>query len=76
MTQAKALGMQVTYDTTINGKASDFTAQATALANSGATATWLYMAPTPAANLATTPTASATTRPGSPTRSPGTSTSR
>ncbi len=52
--QAKALGMQVTYDTTINGKDSDFTAQATALANSGATATWLYMAPTPAANIATT----------------------
>ena len=47
------------------------TARRSALSRSGATATWLYMAPTPAAKLANQADARATTRRGSPTRSRG-----
>ena len=45
------LGAQVTYSQAINGNDNDFSQQALALSRSGATATWLYMAPTPAAKL-------------------------
>jgi branched-chain amino acid transport system substrate-binding protein len=46
------LGGQVTYSSAINGNDNDFSQQARALATSGATACWMYMAPTPAAKLA------------------------
>jgi branched-chain amino acid transport system substrate-binding protein len=47
-----ALHATVAYAKTVEGQASDFSNEALGLANSGATATWLYMAPTPAATLA------------------------
>jgi branched-chain amino acid transport system substrate-binding protein len=46
------LGAQVTYSQAIDGNGNDFSQEALALSRSGATATWLYMAPTPAAKLA------------------------
>jgi branched-chain amino acid transport system substrate-binding protein len=46
------LGGQVTYSQAIDGQENDFSQEALALSRSGATATWLYMAPTPAAKLA------------------------
>ena len=50
-TEAKKLGLDVVYETQISGEANDFSAQASQLRSSGATATWLYMAPIPAAKL-------------------------
>ena len=46
-----ALGAKVTYHTSIDGQGNDYSSEALALSRSGATATWLYMAPTPAAKL-------------------------
>ena len=51
-TEAKKLGLDVVYETQISGDSNDFSAQASQLRTSGATATWLYMAPIPAAKLA------------------------
>lgn len=50
--QAKALGVEVVYSKAIDGQANDFSSEALGLREAGATATWLYMAPTPAAKLA------------------------
>jgi branched-chain amino acid transport system substrate-binding protein len=47
-----ALGGQVAYSKAIQGSDNDFQGVALDLKKSGATATWLYMAPTPAAKLA------------------------
>src|SRR5207247_5870610 len=49
-----ALGGKVTYSKAIDGQANDFSNEALGLRQSGATAAWLYMAPTPAAKLANT----------------------
>ncbi|HVF21103.1 MAG TPA: ABC transporter substrate-binding protein [Mycobacteriales bacterium] len=49
--EAKKVGLQVVYETQIDGNGNDFSAQASSLRTSGATATWLYMAPIPAAKL-------------------------
>lgn len=47
------LGAEVVYAQAINGQdQNDFARESLALSQSGATATWLYMAPTPAAKLA------------------------
>jgi branched-chain amino acid transport system substrate-binding protein len=46
------LGADVTYNKTVEGQANDFSNEALALSTSGATAVWLYMAPTTAATLA------------------------
>ncbi len=46
------LGAEVTYSAAIDGQENDFASEARALSTSGATAAWLYMAPTPAAKLA------------------------
>lgn len=46
------LGARVSYSKAIDGQNNDFSNEALQLSNSGATATWLYMAPTPAAKLA------------------------
>ncbi|HVE64270.1 MAG TPA: ABC transporter substrate-binding protein [Mycobacteriales bacterium] len=51
-TEAKKLGLDVVYESQIDGNGNDFSAQAAQLRESGATATWLYMAPIPAAKLA------------------------
>ena len=51
-TEARKLGLEVVYETQISGDSNDFSAQASQLRSSGATATWLYMAPIPAAKLA------------------------
>lgn len=48
----KELGGQVVYQKAIEGQDNDFQGVALDLKQSGATATWLYMAPTPAAKLA------------------------
>jgi branched-chain amino acid transport system substrate-binding protein len=45
-------GGQVSYSQAIDGNGNDFSQEALALSRSGATAAWLYMAPTPAAKLA------------------------
>ncbi|MBW3556854.1 MAG: ABC transporter substrate-binding protein [Actinobacteria bacterium] len=50
--QVEKLGAQVVYSKSIDGQNNDFSSEALQLAGSGATATWLYMAPTPAAKLA------------------------
>ncbi|HVE95098.1 MAG TPA: ABC transporter substrate-binding protein [Acidimicrobiales bacterium] len=50
--RVQALGKQVTYSKAIEGQENNFSDVALELSNSGATATWLYMAPTPAAKLA------------------------
>lgn len=50
--QVKALGGEVVLERSIDGQGNDFSSEALALSRSGATATWLYMAPTPAAKLA------------------------
>lgn len=50
--RVQALGKQVTYSKAIEGQENDFSGVALDLSNSGATAAWLYMAPTPAAKLA------------------------
>jgi branched-chain amino acid transport system substrate-binding protein len=42
----------VSYAKTVEGQANDFSNEALGLESSGATAVWLYMAPTPAATLA------------------------
>jgi len=47
-----ALHADLTYSKTVEGQANDFSNEALALSNSGATAVWLYMAPTTAATLA------------------------
>ena len=47
-----ALDADVVYAKKIEGQGSDFSNEALALSNSGATAVWLYMAPTTAATLA------------------------
>ena len=47
-----ALHADVVYAKTIEGQGNDFSNEALALSNSGATAVWLYMAPTTAATLA------------------------
>jgi branched-chain amino acid transport system substrate-binding protein len=47
-----ALGAQVTYSKAIEGNDNDYSGVALDLSRSGATATWLYMAPTPAAKIA------------------------
>jgi len=52
--ETNALGGKVTYSKAIDGQANDFSNEALGLRQSGATATWLYMAPTPAAKLANT----------------------
>jgi len=52
--EATALGASVAYEKEIDGQANDFSNEALGLKQSGATATWLYMAPTPAAKLANT----------------------
>ncbi|MHB8467002.1 MAG: ABC transporter substrate-binding protein [Acidimicrobiales bacterium] len=44
-------GGKVVYSTAIDGQENDFSQQVLDLNNSKATATWLYMAPTPAAKL-------------------------
>jgi branched-chain amino acid transport system substrate-binding protein len=51
-TEIKALGAEVAYAKTVEGQQNDFSNEALALSNSGATAVWLYMAPTTAAALA------------------------
>lgn len=50
--QMAALGGKVVYSKAVDGQANDFSGEALGLSQSGATATWLYMAPTPAAKLA------------------------
>jgi ABC-type branched-subunit amino acid transport system substrate-binding protein len=50
--EIKALDAQITYAKTVEGQQNDFANEALALSNSGATAVWLYMAPTTAASLA------------------------
>lgn len=50
--QVERLGAQVVYTKAIDGQNNDFSSEALGLSGSGATATWLYMAPTPAAKLA------------------------
>ncbi len=49
--EAKKVGLNVVYETQVDGNGNDFSAQAASAQNSGATATWLYMAPIPAAKL-------------------------
>jgi branched-chain amino acid transport system substrate-binding protein len=49
--QVKSLGAQVVLERSIDGQGNDYSSEALALNQSGATATWLYMAPTPAAKL-------------------------
>ena len=46
------LGGEVVVSRTIDGSAHDYSSEALALSRSGAPVTWLYMAPTPAAELA------------------------
>jgi branched-chain amino acid transport system substrate-binding protein len=48
----QSLGAQVTYQKAIEGQDNDYSSVALDLSRSGATATWLYMAPTPAAKIA------------------------
>src|SRR5436190_1707098 len=50
--EIKTLHADVAYAKTVEGQQNDFANEALALSNSGATATWLYMAPTTAATLA------------------------
>jgi branched-chain amino acid transport system substrate-binding protein len=50
--EVKALHADLAYSKTVEGQANDFSNEALALSNSGATAVWLYMAPTTAATLA------------------------
>ena len=50
--EMKKLGADIAYAKTVEGQANDFSNEALALSNSGATAVWLYMAPTTAASLA------------------------
>jgi len=50
--EVKALNADLAYSKTVEGQANDFSNEALALSNSGATAVWLYMAPTTAATLA------------------------
>lgn len=50
--RVRDLGKEVSYSKAIEGGENDFSGEALDLRNSGATATWLYMAPTPAAKLA------------------------
>src|SRR4029079_833670 len=50
--EMKKLGADIAYAKTVEGQANDFSNEALALSNSGATAVWLYMAPTTAATLA------------------------
>lgn len=50
--EAKAQGLQVVHKEQINGMDNQFLAEAQKLAADKAEATWLYMAPTPAANIA------------------------
>ncbi|MDP9337006.1 MAG: ABC transporter substrate-binding protein, partial [Actinomycetota bacterium] len=50
--EIKALHADLAYAKTVEGQANDFSNEALALSNSGATAVWLYMAPTTAATLA------------------------
>ncbi len=50
--EMKSLGGQVVYQKAIQGNDNDFQGVALDLKGSGATATWLYMAPTTAAKLA------------------------
>ena len=45
------LGAEVVFSRAIDGQGNDFSSEALGLSRSGATATWLYMAPTPAAKL-------------------------
>jgi branched-chain amino acid transport system substrate-binding protein len=52
--EAAAVGATVAYEKAIDGQANDFSNEALGLSRSGATAAWLYMAPTPAAKLANT----------------------
>ncbi len=47
-----SLGAQVSYSKAIEGQDNDYSSVALDLSRSGATATWLYMAPTPAAKIA------------------------
>ncbi len=47
-----ALGAQVAYSKAIEGQDNDYSSVALELSRSGATVTWLYMAPTPAAKIA------------------------
>lgn len=49
--QVRSLGAQVVLERSIDGQGNDYSSEALALNQSGATATWLYMAPTPAAKL-------------------------
>ncbi len=50
--EVKALNADLAYSKTVEGQQNDFSNEALALSNSGATAVWLYMAPTTAAALA------------------------
>jgi ABC-type branched-subunit amino acid transport system substrate-binding protein len=50
--EAAKLGAEVVYSKKVQGDQTDFSGVALDLAQSGATATWLYMAPTTAAKLA------------------------
>ena len=50
--EMKKLHGDIAYAKTVEGQANDFSNEALALSNSGATAVWLYMAPTTAASLA------------------------
>jgi len=50
--EIKALHADIAYAKTVEGQANDFSNEALGLSNSGATAVWLYMAPTTAASLA------------------------
>jgi branched-chain amino acid transport system substrate-binding protein len=46
-----ALGAKVVFERSIDGQGNDYSSEALGLSQSGSTATWLYMAPTPAAKL-------------------------
>jgi ABC-type branched-subunit amino acid transport system substrate-binding protein len=50
--EVKALNVDLAYAKTVEGQQNDFSNEALALSSSGATAVWLYMAPTTAAALA------------------------
>ncbi|MFN8036831.1 MAG: ABC transporter substrate-binding protein [Acidimicrobiia bacterium] len=50
--EVKKLGAKVVYDNSIQGTAQDFGGPVSSLKQSGATAVWLYMAPTPAVLIA------------------------
>ncbi len=50
--EARKLGLEIVHDERINGMDSQFLAEAQKLANDKAESVWLYVAPTPAINIA------------------------